>query len=271
MFQKFVETIENANLPNSIHIAEAMYKVSGYYKLRKHIENVKKIELLIGIDTNDIYTKYRKRTIFLAGSEIEEEAKAIYEESFIEEIKSTKYHAEIENGIHQLSKEMKEGKVEVRIFPSGRLGLNFCLLLPKELLEYKTEKGAEEGRLLIGSSRISNPYFSDLFFDIPKIDFNCIAKEYEDVFFFREQFNKLWKKSLSINHNEFVELLGKTHLGQTPTPRELYLKFLIDNFHEQIEGNFTELLPNGFKNLKYQADRNFRYHKKIPYSSIVGE
>lgn len=46
MFQKFVETIENANLPNSIHIAEAMYKVSGYYKLRKHIENVKKIELL---------------------------------------------------------------------------------------------------------------------------------------------------------------------------------------------------------------------------------
>lgn len=254
MFQKFVETIENANLPNSIHIAEAMYKVSGYYKLRKHIENVKKIELLIGIDTNDIYTRYRKRTIFLAGSEIEEESKAIYEESFIEEIKSTKYYSEIENGILQLYKDMKDEKVELRIFPSGRLGLNFCLLLPKELIDYKVDKNAECGHLLIGSSRISNPFSSDTFFDIPKIDFNCIAKEYEDIFFFREQFNKLWKKSLPIKPNEFETLLSKTHLGQTPTPHELYLKLLIDNFQEQIGEDFADSLPNGFKNLKYQAD-----------------
>jgi hypothetical protein len=71
------------------------------------------------------------------------------------------------------------------------------------------------------------------------------------------EFEKLWQQSTSILPVDAPALIKKTYLEATPTPFELYVKFLIEFFGKNIEydpDSISDIPLKKFKKLSYQVD-----------------
>ena len=76
------------------------FRSSGYFKLRQELKNTQKIQVLVGININDVFRKYRREGMMFLGDK--EDAKRQYTQGFIDDIRSAGYTREIEEGIIQL-------------------------------------------------------------------------------------------------------------------------------------------------------------------------
>jgi len=71
------------------------------------------------------------------------------------------------------------------------------------------------------------------------------------------QFESLWKESNKIRPEDAETLIEKTYLEVNPTPFELYVKFLIEYFGNNIEydpESIGDIPIKKFKRLGYQVD-----------------
>ena len=255
MSSKFFNNIESPLIEKFKGIAEIMhdfhsfqavagyFRSSGYFKLRKHLEDVKKIQILVGINIDNIFKKHDKSLLMLEG---EDEARAQYTQDFIKDVMDAKYSAEVEEGILQLCDDLASGKVEMRIDKSKNLHAKFYLCLPEEHNENS------DGWVIMGSSNISDSGLGTT--QPPRYELNVAMKDYEDVKYCKEEFEKLWNESIPLSPEDIARIRKKTHLDNMPTPYELYIKVLIDAFGNQVEDNFTMSLPEGYMPLKYQKD-----------------
>ena len=84
MSTKFFNNIETTLMDKFHGIATAManfdifhavvgyFRSSGYFKLRKELENVKEIRILVGINIDDIFRHHNPQMFFIADSHPEE-------------------------------------------------------------------------------------------------------------------------------------------------------------------------------------------------------
>ena len=72
------------------------FRSSGYFKLRKELNDVKEIKILVGINIDDIFRRHNKAMLML---ENEEKAKMVYDEEFRQDIINARYAPEVEEGI----------------------------------------------------------------------------------------------------------------------------------------------------------------------------
>ncbi len=245
LFNKFKGIVEG--MGSSFQIFQAVsgfFRSSGYFKLRTELINVTKIQILVGINIDDMFRKHDKAQMFFGDNE---EAKRKYAEEFKEDIKNARYSEEIENGILQLCEDLLIGRVEIKIHPSKNLHAKFYLCLP----ENHTEN--TDGWVIMGSSNISDSGLGTGS-AAPRYELNVAMKDYDDVKFCKEEFARLWEESVPLTQSDICATQAKTHLWQQPTPYELYMKVLIDTFGEQAEDEFSAELPDGFMDLKYQRD-----------------
>ncbi len=219
------------------------FRSSGYFKLRKHLEDVKVIKILVGINIDDIFRKHDKSLLMLGG---EDEARAQFTQDFINDVIGAKYSEEVEKGILQLCDDLASGKVEMRIDKSKNLHAKFYLCLPEDHNE------DSDGWVIMGSSNISDSGLGIT--RPPRYELNVAMKDYADVDYCHKEFWKLWEESIPLSPEDIATLRKKTHLDNMPTPYELYIKVLIDAFGDQVEDNFTLDLPDGYMELKYQKD-----------------
>lgn len=72
----------------------------------------------------------------------------------------------------------------------------------------------------------------------------------------KKEFVELWEHSTPILPTDIQAFKQKTHIGQTFTPYELYIKFLIEYFGKNIdyEPDTVGDLPKTSKKLSYQID-----------------
>ncbi len=245
LFNKFKGIAEGMGVNFKVFQAVSGYfRSSGYFKLREELKNVEKIQILVGINIDDVFRKHNKAEIFFGDNE---EAKKKYAEEFKEDIKNAKYSEEVENGIIQLCDDLTNRRVEIRIHPSNNLHAKFYLCLP----ENHTEN--TDGWVIMGSSNLSDSGLGTGA-SAPRYELNVAMKDYEDVRFCKDEFASLWEEGVPLTHSDIRETRDKTYLGQQPTPYELYMKVLIDTFGEQAEDEYSLELPEGFMNLKYQRD-----------------
>ena len=66
-------------------------------------------------------------------------------------------------------------------------------------------------------------------------EMNIELRDYENVKFADDEFEKLWEQSTAILPVDAPSLLKKTYLDANPTPFELYVKFLIEFFGKNID------------------------------------
>ena len=243
LYEKFKGIAENMRDFHTFLAVAGYFRSSGYFKLRKHLNDVKKIQILVGINIDDIFRKHDKSLLMLGG---EDEARSLFTDDFIKDVRDAKYSAEVEEGILQLCEDLASGKVEMRIDKSKNLHAKFYLCLPENHNENT------DGWVIMGSSNISDSGLGIT--QPPRYELNVAMKDFADVSYCKEEFRKLWEESIPLSPEDIARIRKKTHLDNMPTPYELYIKVLIDAFGDQVEDNFTMTLPEGYMDLKYQKD-----------------
>ena len=243
LIEKFKGIAENMHDFHTFLAVVGYFRSSGYFKLRKHLNDVKKIQILVGINIDDIFRKHDKSLLMLGG---EDEARAKFTKDFVQDVIDAKYSKEIEEGIIQLCEDLASGKVEMRIDKWKNLHAKFYLCLPEEHNENT------DGWVIMGSSNISESGLGIT--QPPRYELNVAMKDFADVSYCKEEFRKLWEESIPLSPEDIARIRKKTHLDNMPTPYELYIKVLIDAFGDQVEDNFSMKLPPSYMDLKYQKD-----------------
>jgi len=243
LFDKFKGIAEGMANFYSFHAVVGFFRSSGYFKLRDELINVSKIQILVGINIDNIFKKHNRAMLMFGNSE---EAKNIYNQDFIEDVKNAGYSPEIENGILQLLEDLQNGKVEMKIHSAKNLHAKFYLCLPENHSQHS------DGWVIMGSSNISESGLG--LTEPPRYELNVAMKDFAEVTFCKVEFEKLWNDAVPITFKDIEKAKNQTYIGYQPTPYELYIKVLIDTFGSQVEDDFSIALPEGFTDFKYQKD-----------------
>lgn len=211
--------------------------------MREELSNAKKIQILVGINVDNLF---RKQSDFFFGRIDEDSVRKAYSGDFVEEVENAGYDELTERGILQFCRDICDGKLEIRIHRSKNLHAKFYLLLPEEHNEHS------DGWVIMGSSNISDYGLGTS--GAGRYELNVAMKDYDDVAYCKREFDGLWQDAVPLGAEDVRRMQGRTHLGQLPTPYELYMKVLIDTFGPQVEDDFSMEMPEGIRDLRYQRD-----------------
>lgn len=229
------------------HAVVGYFRSSGYFKLRKELENVQEIRILVGINIDNIFRQSQAAgKLFFGDKEVSLEQ---YCEDFLNDVYQSEYSSEVDEGIRQFCTDVSEGRLQLRIHPTKDLHAKFYLCLPQNHSEHS------DGWVIMGSSNLSAQGLGTT--EPPRYELNVAMKEYDDVHYCEEQFQELWNDAIPVTLDDVNQIVGKTHLApeeHQPTPYELYMRMLIDHFGNQVEDDFIPQLPDNYDNLTYQRD-----------------
>ena len=238
-----------ANIENLRHF-DAMvgyFKASGYFKVRPFLDKISKVRILVGISVDQLIKYYHdKGQQFLANPE---ETQAYFVKEMVENIQEASYDKETEEGILQFLEDLKSGKIELKAHPKKKIHAKVYIFRPENFNVYAPCE------VITGSSNFTeaglgaNPDSN--------YEFNVSLRDYEDVKFATEEFERLWAESVPILKAEAEKIKHQTYLRDSFTPFELYMKMLIEYFGKRVDYdpyNIDLLLPPKYLRLKYQLD-----------------
>lgn len=259
MSTKFFNNIETKLMDKFHGIASAManfdvfhavvgyFRSSGYFKLRKELEHVSEIRILVGINIDNLFRQSQAAGKLFFGDK--EASLEQYCEDFLRDVYQSEYASEVDEGIQQFCTDIADGRLQLRIHPTKDLHAKFYLCLPKNHGEHS------DGWVIMGSSNLSAQGLGTT--EPPRYELNVAMKDYDDVHYCEEEFQNLWKNAIPVTLDDVNHIVEKTHLSPTehqPTPYELYMRMLIDHFGTQVEDDFVPQLPEGYDDLTYQRD-----------------
>ena len=235
---------------SGIHHFDALvgyFRASGYFKLRKFLDKIPKIRILVGINVDLLTKKYHdKGQLYI---ENPEETKEEFLASIAENIQQANYDKETEEGILQFIDDLIHEKIEIRAHPKKKLHAKVYIFRPANINEHTPCEVITGSSNLTDAGLGSNPESN--------YEFNVALRDYDDVKFATDEFEKLWNESIPILQAEAQQLKKRTYLRDDFTPFELYIKMLIGYFGKRVEYdpyNIELLLPDRFMRLKYQTD-----------------
>ncbi|MFN4147046.1 MAG: helicase-related protein [Runella sp.] len=246
MFDKFKGIIEHMKDLYAFHAVVGYFRSSGYFALQPYLKHLKEIKILVGINVDKMFAESQRRGLLYFGNE--EKAKDEFLKWFVQDIREAKYSEEVENGVLQFINDLIDGRIEVRAHHSKTIHAKFYLFLP----EFHSEHS--DGWVIMGSSNLTEAGLGIK--QAPNYELNIALKDFDDVAFTRKEFDELWRQSTSILPTDIQLFKQKTHIGQTFTPFELYIKFLIEYFGKNIDYDPDSVgdLPRTYKKLSYQID-----------------
>jgi superfamily II DNA/RNA helicase len=246
LFDKFTGIIESMRDLYAFHAVVGYFRSSGYFKLQPYLKDVKEIRILVGINVDQMFAETQRRGLLFFGDD--SKAKHEFLNWFIEDIRQAKYTEEVEKGILQFVEDLIEGRIEVRAHNSKAIHAKFYLFLPEN------HNANSDGWVIMGSSNLTEAGLGIR--QSPNYELNIALKDYDDVQFAKGEFEALWKESTPILPADIQAFKEKTHIDQTFTPYEIYLKFLTEYFGRNIDYDPDTVgdLPKTFKKLSYQID-----------------
>ncbi len=223
------------------------FRTSGYFKVRTFLDRIPKIRILVGINVDQLIKKYHdKGQLYL---ENHDETKADFLEEIIKDIQEANYDEVTENGILQFIDDLVSGKIELRAHPKKKIHAKVYIFRPATFNEYAPCEVITGSSNLTDAGLGANPDSN--------YEFNVSLREYEDVKFATEEFERLWDESVPILQEEAERIKNQTYLRDDFTPFELYIKMLIEYFGKRVDYdpyNIDLLLPPKYIRLKYQSD-----------------
>ena len=220
------------------------FYASGFHAIYKSLEKTKRIRILIGISTNpqtyDLMQKAKVEQSALQFSSAE--AKEKLGEIVEKEMEDAEDSEKTESGIYTFIDWIKNGKLEIRAYPSEKIHAKVYIMT-------FGEGDRDKGRVITGSSNFTQAGLMD------NLEFNVELKNRADYDFALAKFEELWKDSVDVSQKYVETIRTKTWLNDTITPYELYLKFLYEYFKDDLSQHdemFLKYLPSEFKKLEYQ-------------------
>ena len=246
------------------------FRASGFYLLQDSLDNVSKIRILIGINTDkEIVEMYKESQLQIDGlSNNAYNTKKRYVEKLKKEFENSEDSEEVDTGVKKFISLLKNGKLEVRVYSKQPIHAKLYIMR-------NFEECADYGKVITGSSNFSANGLQN------NLEFNVELKNAGDVKFASEKFEELWKDSIEVNQDCINTIEKDTWVKEDITPYEMYLKFLYEYFKEQIndDRNLTfndGYVIEGFKPYQYQKDaviqakRILEQHNGVFISDVVG-
>lgn len=180
--QRFEVLIKNTDFFDCL---VGYFYASGFHAIYKSLEKTKKTRILIGISTNQqTYEMMQKAKIAEQASlrfshaETKEQLGPIVEKE-MEEIEENE---KIEGGIYKFIEWIKDGRLEIRAYPSEKIHAKVYIMT-------FSEGDRDTGRVITGSSNFTQAGLMD------NLEFNVELKNRSDYEFALEKFNDLLKRS----------------------------------------------------------------------------
>lgn len=247
LLKKFEGVFSNIESIKHFDALVGYFRTSGYFKVRAFLDKIPKIRILVGINVDQLIKKYHDRgQLYLDNPD---ETKESFLEETIKNIQDSDYDEVIENGIIQFIRDLTDAKIELRAHPHKKIHAKVYIFRPQHFNQYAPCE------VITGSSNLTDAGLGAK--PESNYEFNVSLRDYEDVKFATDEFEKLWNESVPILHTEAERIKNKTYLKDDFTPFELYIKMLIEYFGKRVDYdpyNIELLLPDKFMRLKYQSD-----------------
>ena len=218
---------------------------SGFYAVYPALEKTDKIRILIGISTNrqtfdmlEQANRQPKAVVDFSHAEAKQEIENLVEN----EMADSEDNRNVENGVHTFIDWIRNGKLEIRAYPSQKIHAKLYIMTFRE-------GDRDTGRVITGSSNFTESGLVD------NLEFNVELQRPEDYHFALKKFNELWENAVDVSEKYVQTIQKKTWLSQNITPYQLYLKFLYEYFKDELsqaDEVFVKYLPQEFKKLEYQ-------------------
>ena len=262
-----LEKIEGVFKFKKVHFFDALvgyFRASGYFRIRKFIQDTPKIRFLVGINVDKLtYQANQQGLLFNPNAEQSQE-------EFFNEVKKNiqeaKYDKEVEDGMYQFIEDIVSGKISMRIHPKQNIHAKIYIFREEEFHPHGY------GSVITGSSNLTEAGLEKNF------EFNVELRYDDDIKYATETFERLWEESVEIDLSHVEKLKKDSYLSTDFTPYEIYLKFLLEYFGKSIDfdPNSVSDLPKGYMKLSYQVDAvNDGYAKMMKHngfflSDVVG-
>lgn len=247
LLKKFEGVFTNIESIRHFDALVGYFRTSGYFKVRAFLDKIPKIRILVGINVDQLIKKYHdKGQLYL---ENPDETKANFLEEIIKNIQEANYDETTEKGILQFIDDLVGGKIELRAHPNKKIHAKVYIFRPAVFNEYAPCEVITGSSNLTDAGLGANPESN--------YEFNVSLRDYEDVKFATEEFERLWAESVPILQAEAERIKKQTYLRDDFTPFELYIKMLIEYFGKRVDYdpyNIDLLLPPKYFRLKYQSD-----------------
>jgi len=247
LLKKFEGVFTNIESIRHFDALVGYFRASGYFKVRTFLDKIPKIRILVGINVDQLIKKYHdKGQLYL---ENPDETKADFLEDIIKNIQEANYDEVTEKGILQFIDDLVSGKIELRAHPKKKIHAKVYIFRPATFNEYAPCEVITGSSNLTDAGLGANPESN--------YEFNVSLREYEDIKFATEEFERLWAESVPILQAEAERIKNQTYLRDDFTPFELYIKMLIEYFSKRVDYdpyNIDLLLPPKYIRLKYQSD-----------------
>lgn len=247
LYQKFIGVFQNIINLNVFYAVVGYFRASGYFAIREHLLKIPKVKILVGINVDKIIAQAQRRGLLY----FKDEKKT--REEFVkwvqQDIREARYERDVEKGILDFMQDVIDKRIELRVHNSKQLHAKIYIFLPDNFNEHSP------GIVITGSSNLTSAGLgvSD---EKTNYEFNVELRDYDDVKFACDEFEKLWKESSEILPEDFNAVKETTHIDKLFTPYEIYLKFLFEYFGRNIEYDPETIgdIPQNFKKLTYQVD-----------------
>ncbi len=249
LYKKFVGVFEHMQNIEYFKSVIGYFRASGYFAIRKHFPPSLKVKIIAGINVDPFIALAQKKGLLFNLNA--KDTKQSFVESIQNDIIDAKYGKNIEEGILQLIGDIADGKIEIRAHNSKKLHSKFYIFLSPNFNEHNPN-----GMVIMGSSNLSAQGLGLEHVEY-NYEMNVELRDYDNVKYANSEFEKLWEQSTPILPVDAPSFLKKTYLDVTPTPFELFVKFLIEFFGKNIEydpDSISDIPLKKFKKLSYQID-----------------
>jgi superfamily II DNA or RNA helicase len=247
LLKKFEGVFEHMTSIRQFDALVGYFRTSGYFKVRQFLDNIPQIRILVGINVDQLIKKHHDK-----GQQYLKDAgktKEDFMKDIIENIQEADYDEVTEKGIIQFMDDLINEKIELRAHPEKKIHAKVYIFRPVPFNEYAACEVITGSSNLTDAGLGANPESN--------YEFNVSLRDYSDVQFATDEFEKLWNESVPILHAEIAEIKKATYLKDDFSPFELYIKMLIEYFGKRVEYdpyNIDLLLPDKYMRLKYQSD-----------------
>ena len=218
--------------------------ISGFHRLYPSLENVEKVRILIGLNTDrpayDLIQRAKQEDSVLQSHAAAKEQVA---KDLFDDLEKAPDTHQIELGVRKFVEWLRSKKLEIQAYPSANLHAKVYIMT-------FADGDRDKGRVITGSSNLTEAGLQ------ANLEFNVELKNSSDYDFALAKFNELWKVAVDVSEPYQDTILNRSPYAEF-TPYELYLKFLYEYFRDELNRP-SELediyVPPGFKKLKYQEE-----------------
>ncbi|MFR9558829.1 MAG: phospholipase D-like domain-containing protein [Rikenellaceae bacterium] len=176
-----LEKIQGVFEHRKVHFFDALvgyFRASGYFRIRKFIEQTPQIRILVGINIDKLTYEANRNGLLFNPNEAQTQEE--FFKGVKDNIQSAKYDKEVEDGMYQFIEDIASKKIVIKIHPKQNIHAKIYIFREESFHPHGY------GSVITGSSNLTEAGLEKNF------EFNVELRNDDDILFATDTFEKLW-------------------------------------------------------------------------------